>query len=353
MKKYFVIIVVLFCSQINAQTLTGLVYDRATKQPVADVYVYLDGTSMFNITGNSGRFTLSAKQMINTKLVLSHLAYQTLIIENPFMLLPDTIYLETRLNKLNEITIQADPFSRRQKLAAFRQQFLGTTQAGKSCDILNEDDIQVWFNSATKTLFASSERPIEVINEYLGYRILFTLVDFKAEYAGSTLNANRINLIYYAGTTSFTDLEPDDIKIKQRRYNVYEVSSRNFFKSLAYDPLFGSDSLSTPTFRIYKDGSLIDICSHFTIKDTLSLKTLHIYDTVSEKINPDNPLLRITVSNRDNENPAALYYSRINFFTNMLLVDRYGNIDQIDKVIFSGQMGLSRVGDMLPVEYEP
>ena len=357
MKKTIIVtIVILLCSQINAQTLTGLVYDKDTKQPVPGVYVYLDGTSIVDLTTNSGGFTLPVKQQINTKLVLRHVGYHTIIIEDPFIHLPDTIYMEEQMNILGEITVQADRFTRRQKLRAFREQFLGMTQAGRSCRIVNEDDIQIWFNMATKTLFASSEQPIEVINEYLGYRVLFTLVDFKAEYSSITLNPRRSHYGYYEVLTLFTDLRPNDRRTKRLRDDVHEISSKNFFKTLAYDSAFVFNTLESPLFRIYKDRVQIDVNSYFAINDTLSLKMVHIPDSIIEKENPDNSLLRINVTHRNSEyseNRHLLYNSSISFFTDNLLVDQYGNIDQFGKVFFGGQMGWTRAGDMLPLEYEP
>ena len=406
MKRTLVfIIIILSCCHINAQTLTGVVYDQATKQPIPGVYVYFDGTSIVDATDNSGRFTLTVKQMINTNLVFRHLAYQTLIIEDGlYMYLPDTIYLEERpLATLGEITVRADSYSRRQRLRAFREQFLGMTQAGRSCKIVNEDDIEVWFNVSSKTLMASSDKPIEVINEYLGYRILFTLADFKVEYSSVTLDPNKVQKIYFAVSSSFTDLNPNDISIKMRRDNVYEESPNYFFKSLAYD----SNPSSNHVFKIYKGESQTDSRSYFTVKDTLSLKMIHINANMIERRNPDRSLLRISVVHREkpeaegyyremyylrqgnpnnpnfaqsnnnransssgvyannfvnspfelnnlqNENRMNYYRSDVSFFTNSLLVDQYGNIDQFDKVIFSGLMGWMRAGDMLPKEYEP
>ena len=395
MKKAITItIVLLSCIQINAQTLTGIVCDKATKQPISGVYAYLDGTQIVDVTSNFGQFTLPVRQMINTNLVLRHIAYQTIIIEDPFAYLPDTIYLEERPNTLGEITVRADRFSRQQKMRAFREQFLGMTQAGSSCRILNEDDIQLTFNLSTNTLFASSDKPIEVANSYLGYRVLFTLNDFWVKYSGVTLNYNRAQSSYYNVNTVFTDLRPNDERTKRRRDNVYEESSRNFFKSLANGSLLGPDTLRSPfliykdevpidyfilkdtlsIFKIYKDGVQINPRSYFIIKDTLSQKMIHIPDSKIEKGNPDNSLFRISILHREkvgemdyrqrnlSGSSSAIIlltddrqniYSRISFFTNTLLIDQYGNIDKVDKVFFAGFMGRRRAGDMLPIDYEP
>jgi len=354
MKKAIAItIVILLCIQANAQTLSGVVYDKATKQPVQGAYVYLNGTSIVNLTDNSGKFSLTVRQTINTQLVFSHITYNLVNIEDPFNNLPDTIYMEERPNTLREVIVHGDPFSRQQKLRAFREQFLGITQAGRSCRIVNEDDIQVWYNVPTKTLFASSNQPIEVINEYLGYRTLFTLVDFKTEYSSVTLNRNRVQQSYYAVLTSFTDLKPDDIRIKKRRDDVYVTSTRNFFKCLAYDPFFILDTTDDPIFWVYEGRNQIDFNSHFIINDTISQKAIKISNALIEKENPDDSLLRINISHYDSDNRGFRYYSRISFFTNTLLVDQYGNIDKIDKVTFEGRLGRARAGNMLPLNYVP
>jgi hypothetical protein len=146
MKRFIIVVVILSCHRMSAQSLTGTVYDKVTKQPIPDVYVYLDGTSINDITTDSGRFELAVKKTLNTKLVLHHVSYHTVIIENPFGNIPAKLYMEERLNVLSDVTVQADRFTRAQKLNAFRGQFLGMTKAGKSCKIINEDDIRIWFN---------------------------------------------------------------------------------------------------------------------------------------------------------------------------------------------------------------
>ena len=353
MKRVVIVTIVVFsCIRINAQTLTGVVYDKNTNQPIYGAYVYLDGTSIVDVTDESGKFTLDVKQIINTRLVLRHVAYHMIIIETPFTHIPDTIYMEEQINMLGEVVVRSDPFSRSQKLRAFREQFIGRTEAGRACRIVNEDDIRIWFNTATKTLIASSEQPIEVINEYLGYQILFTVDNFETEYSSVTLNSNRIENVYYAVMTLFSDLKPDDEIIKMRRDNIYKESSGNFFKALAY----GSNTETTSDFTVSKDGLQTNPYLYFTIKDTLSQKMIHIPDSIIEKTNPDNSLFSINVSHRSREGSSNRYvwsHSTISFFTDTLFVDLYGNIDQGDKVVFTGMMSLRRAGDMLPLDYEP
>ena len=354
MKKAIIVtIIILSCCQIDAQTLSGKVFDKATKQPIPDVHVYLDGTLINDISDNSGEFKLMVGKKLNTKLVLHHLSYQTVIIENPFENLPDKFYMEERLNMISDVIIHADRFTREQKMKAFRDQFLGMTQAGKSCKIMNESDIRIWYDLETKTLSASSDQPIVVINDYLGYQILFTLIDFRTEYSYVTLNSDNVRQSYFAVTTSYTDLNSNDRRIKRRRDGVYEESSTFFFRNLA------NNTLKESNFKIFSNGFPIDDHLYFTVKDTLSLKMIRlIFDTGLKEIRryniySDKPqfidksvFAAISVLYRRKQ-------SDIYFYTDSLLVDQYGNINQIDKVIFSGQMGQNRAGNMLPLEYEP
>jgi hypothetical protein len=331
----------------SAQIINGVVCDKTTKKPIADVHVYLDGTSINTITNASGRFELSSKSEFNTKLVLHHLLYKTAIINNPFGGLPDTLYIEERIYDLPEVTVRADRFTREQKMKAFREQFLGATRAGKSCVILNEDDIQLAVNMQTRRLLASSDKPIVVVNDYLGYQVSFILVDFWVQYGFSvvSLDSDYVQGSFFAVASSFTDLAPDSRRIKRRRDNIYELSSNYFFKS------FANNSLMENRFTLFNKQLPIDHRQYFTTKDTLMQKMISIIpdtDINKEIAFYSGPKLTGMMS--------LLYRKRIQsdiyFMTDSFLVDLYGNIDKIDKISFSGQMGEHRAGDMLPIDYE-
>ena len=361
-------IVIMLCCCINAQVrFTGTVYDKATNQPLPDVYVSFNGTVAYAITDDSGKFELTLAQRLNTQLVFSHIAYEMVIIENPFDEFPEEIYMEQRFNMLDNVVVSAnvspeyaDPFTRAQKLTAFRKQFLGETPAGKSCKIMNESDIELWYNVHTNTLSASSYQPIVVINEYLGYQILFILLDFKVEYTTARqnsvlennnlyatqshtmvdifrqnsyipLNSNNARLSYFAVLSSFTDLSPNDARIKKRRDEVYNRSSTFFFKNLA------NNTLNDAGFEISTGKTKIDNY-WYTTQDTLSLKKVRLISV--------DTALKISVLFQRGK-------SDITFNSNTLLVDYYGNIDNPYKVIFTGLMGQSRAGNILPFDYEP
>jgi hypothetical protein len=347
--KYLYIITIIFCGfeYGSAQAVKGLVCDKDTKEPIPYVYVYFDGTSINTLTDTLGRFRLEAKSVMNAKLVLQQVAYQTFIVDRPFANLPDTLFLEEKPDTLGEVSVSAKPdrFTRNRKLQAFREQFLGLTSAGRSCTIQNENDIHLVYNMKTHRLLASCDVPIVVINNYLGYKVLFTLMDFWAEYRFTGLNKNDLWKSFFSTVSSFTDLNLDNKKINQHRDEVYRNSSKYFFNS------FVNNSLDKNGFKLYSKGHKFDLNQYFRIIDTLSQKGIIILPntdiTKNQVFFEERPLAVIGIYNSiDNE-------SDIYFMTDSLLVDRYGNIDQIEKVLITGQMAENRAGDMLPNDYEP
>jgi len=347
--KYLFVIVILFCGFGfgNAQTIKGIVCDKDTKEPVPYVYVYFDGTSINTLTDTLGKFRLETKSVINAKLVIQHMAYQPLVIDHPFKQLPDTLFIEEKLNPLEEaiVSVKPDRFTRKQKLQAFREQFLGLTPAGRSCIIMNEDDIHLAYNESTRRLRASADVPILVINNYPGYKVLFTLTDFWAEYRFNGLNSKLLLKTFFSAVSSFTDLNLDNTKIKQHRDEVYKKSPKYFFKSLV------NNSLDKNEFKLYSKAQKFDLNQYFTIIDTLSQKRIFIFKNTDISGNQayfeEKPLVVIDVYNSVDKE-SSLY-----FMTDSLLVDRYGNIDRIEKVLITGQMAENRAGDMLPIDYEP
>jgi hypothetical protein len=272
--------------------------------------------------------------------------YQTAIINNPFSELPDTLYIEERIFEIPEVTVSADRFTREQKMKVFREQFLGITRAGSSCVIQNEDDIQLYVNNQTRRLVASSDKPIKVVNNYLGYEVSFILVDFWVEYDGSVINLDR-NIVrsLFAVTSSFTDLASDDRRIKQRRDNTHELSTNHFFKS------FTNNTLNVNNFRLFNKSRPIDHLQYFTITHTPSQTII--------SVKPDTDINKelLFYSGSELSGIMSLLYRRgiqsdIYFMTDSFSVDRYGNIDAVENITFSGRMGESRAGDMLPLDYE-
>ena len=209
----------------------------------------------------------------------------------------------------------------------------------------------------TGRLLASSDKPIVVINNYLGYQVSFILVDFWVQYGFPVVNlaSDNVQSSFFAVVSSFTDLAPDNRRIKRRRDTVYEFSTNYFFRS------FANNSLKENKFTLFNKQFPIDPQQYFSTKDTLMKTMISIIPetglnkvktyrsaTITMGIANSGPELTgvISVLNRRKDQ------SEIYFMTDAFSVDRYGNLDEIDKITFSGQMGELRAGNMLPIDYE-
>jgi len=227
-----------FLGNVFAQrVLEATLLDGMTQQPVSGVHVYLDGTSIGTTTDSLGRFRLTVRNAMNASLVISHILYEKLIIPEPFRtVLPKFIYLEENVTNFEEVVISAKDVSRmkrREMLAIFRKQLLGYERSALSCKIMNEEDVVLIHDREQRELRAYAQKPIEIVNNYLKYRILWELVEFKISYADATLLDRNMQHVSIIGTVSFTDIGAPTENLRIRRRDVYNESVRRFFHLLA------------------------------------------------------------------------------------------------------------------------
>jgi hypothetical protein len=371
MKSFVIILFTVCCSGIIAQNnilLEGTVLDRETKAPVPNAMVYLDGTSIASQTDRNGKYLLFLKNIINTRLIVSCISYKKVIISNPYDKLHRTVYLDLQAIRLNEVVISAkhkSKYSRNQLLTAFKKQFLGYSKAGKSCKILNEDSLSLIYDSQNRTLAVSSPEPVEIENKHLGYRIFWEIEELKIQYGKNVLNEEN-SIIYNKGMVRFEDLTSNDSKTIARREEMYEKSSERFFNLLAEKKIKEShDSSQTAyqTMMSHKNGVNDINYSFFKNRKPYSVEQIFtVYD------NPSGNGKKTIVINReecDGEEITVTVYlffrkgkavesfsSPIVFSTDTIQVDLVTNtVEPMGKILVLGDMGMQRVGDMLPLDY--
>lgn len=331
---------------LQAQVIEGTVYDSKTKETVPGVAIYLDGTSIITTSDKDGNFRLVVNQTINSDLIFSHLSYESLVIKPPFGRLEKVFFLIEKTNVLQEIRVIAgrDLFSRESMMRVFKEQFLGMSRAGKSCVITNEEDIVLNFDQSTKMLNGYSKQPLIIENKYMAYLITFELHSFSIQYTENTLSMEHATRISFKGTSSFVDQSPYNIMFRSRRDETYLRSKQYFFLNLA------ANTLEDAKFKIFNRLSRIEPSQYFTIVDVPPQKTVEIipgtnisrsHHVVRER--PIYGVIRILYNSR--------FDSEVVFLTNRFSVDAFGNPDTIDNLIFFGNMGEQRLGDMLPRDY--
>lgn len=326
MKLFFYVIFFLSCGSLSAQTVSGTVYDSVTKEPLFGASVYFEGTTIGGITNEEGKFNLYSDITSTSQLVITYLGYTDVVLSLSGNT-PLTVYLIPKEESLDEVVVTASPlFTRKELLAAFRTQFLGTTQAGQSCEILNEDALRLYYNASKKQLIVKADEILRIKNPYLGYEIRFRLYECNISYFSKSIKSYDVKQSYYAGTSFFIDEKKGIRRFKKRRQEVYEGSSLHFMRTVA------TETWDKEDFVIYKEGVPVYPKTHFIVSDTLGIKKVQLTDPVA---------VLYDKKKRSDVRPKYTHYT----------IDGFGNFYPPDALIFSGLMGRQRLGDALPLDY--
>ena len=319
----------LFCF---SQTFTGLVLDKLTQQPIETVSVYFDNTTIGTTTNDKGEFSISYTDAVQSTLVISYLGYNKVLISDFRSKNNVVIELVEADNALDEVYLEYDDgLTRRQKLRLFRKEFLGNSKFGKSCKILNEDDLILKYDKRKKDLYASCKVPLKVLNKSLQYEISYDLIDFEVKFKYANLKTREftVNSVVYFGTSFYKELEnfKKNKSIKNRE-QAYSGSVQHFMRSLY------NKNLKDEGYLVFYDGFIVNEWSYFTVEavENTDFKKVSLKENVSILY--------------DKDFQSELQLEIVEFF-----IDTYGNYAPIIGVYFSGVMGNQRVGDTLPLDY--
>ena len=319
----------LFCF---SQTFTGRVLDRLTQQPIETVSVYFDNTTIGTTTNDKGEFSISYTDAVQSTLVISYLGYNKVLISDFRSKNNVVIELVEADNALDEVYLEYDDgLTRRQKLRLFRKEFLGTSKFGKSCKILNEDDLILKYDKRKKDLYASSKVPLKVFNKSLQYEISYDLIDFEVNFKYANLKTREftVNSVVYFGTSFYKELEnfKKNKSIKNRE-QAYSGSVQHFMRSLY------NKNLKDEGYLIFYDGFIVNEWSYFNVEaiDNSNFKKVSLKENVSILYDKE-------------------FQSEFQLEIDEFYIDTYGNYTPIIGVYFSGVMGNQRVGDTLPLDY--
>lgn len=247
------------CTCVSAQNnLTGRILDSLTKQPVPFATVYLDGTSIGQITGDDGTFSLKGVSLPAT-LVVSHLSYATAYMElaEPGPLGDITISPSKAV--LSGVEVR-DENLRGKTLAEFTRLLLGRDEWAEEASLLNDAVLEFdrdytdrtikVKNDAIRRRLEKSNRPGASWNEgrteysygkplnlkaksrgilkirlpHLGYTLRMDLNSFLMDY--NTGYTSYLGTYYFAEDAKITD------RHQRNRKRAYYGSGMHFARSL-------------------------------------------------------------------------------------------------------------------------
>ncbi|GAA0872937.1 hypothetical protein GCM10009117_20840 [Gangjinia marincola] len=329
--KFFVLL--FLCTLLSqAQAIKGRVFDALTKEPLQDVSVYYDGTTTGVITNPEGYFEIKKINGI-APLIISYTGYSPKLFEqeaipnNPF----DVYLIESR-EKLMDVVIEADPWSRERKEKQFKKEFLGKTIASQECTILNLEKVELKFSPSNQTLYAWCDEPILIENKHLGYKVSFNLQDFEVLYTTTEMGLIMKKQSFFSGTSFFNPFEKTRKKYIKNRKNTYLGSSMHYLRALR------DKKIAEEKFRTFHKGF-----------ETMPYR----YYNIS---NEENGLTKISmlvdkltiVYNSLSDQSMIIKNPGIDHF----YIDSTGLFIPYGAIMYSGVFGLEGVGTMLPSDYK-
>ena len=121
MRSYLIIILLLICSAVQAQQVDGVIFDKETSEPIADVTIVNKRTQFVTTSSEVGKFTVNAT--MGDTIIFSHTAYKptALVIGFAFGRQYKTIIMEEAMHRLKETVINGSKYQ--QDSARMRDEF--------------------------------------------------------------------------------------------------------------------------------------------------------------------------------------------------------------------------------------
>ena len=320
--------------------ITGVVMDSKTLQPIESATVYFDNTTIGTTTNKEGHFSIKLEKGISSSLIVSFLGYKVVTLTSYEPNIRYKIMLEEDTSILEEVVITTDNiWTREYMLKQFKDNFLGTSKSARRCYILNEEDIDLSFDLERNKLIAKSNKPLQIVNEYLGYQINYQLEEFYInylKYKGREKPWYKTKSSYYAGTSFFTSIHSIATikKIEKRRNEIYEGSVLHFMRAIF------NNRVNEEGFKLYRE----DIVIKPGNENYLIVGKTDDPDFVYVKI--IKPLTILYKNGRTSQ--VQIEDGFEHFFINT-----FGNHIPPNALYFSGDMGEQRFGDCVPLDYFP
>jgi len=303
----------------------------ASGKPIAGANIYLNGTYQGTSSNSGGNFIIySAERHI--PLIVSYVGYESQTIAD-YAGKNLTISLKRKANELKEVTIGFSTMSREEEMRIFLREFIGAP--AHDCSVSNPDDISFQYNKKASRLEASADAPLIIYNKKLGYKITYFLSSFTYLPMEVSFQGN------YFFTEDTIGLKPKEVKaVLKARDNVYFGSRMHFIRSLWANTLGveGFDVVTAPPPASYNSNIILDE----------GTKPVHYNDLAviknGEKYIKYYNNLYITYmtgkTRLEQRKPNSVTFIAENGFYD-------------PNIVWMGDMGAQRVGQMLPFEFKP
>jgi hypothetical protein len=387
---------------ICQRNIEGRVISADDRKPLPFANVFISNTTKGQQTDDKGKFKITAVPSGALDLVISFIGYKTFSIKikadtlkKPLLILlnPDGIALQG-------VTIKRLKNGFERFYPLFREHFLGKTEFSQSCILKNPQTLWFSMNDDDSELTIRADEPLEIENKALGYTIKYTLEEFKYNFIQ--------NYVSFYGYPFFQEMttknEKRQLKWHENREKAYFGSPQHFFKStINYDwanagfkvytmireekrfflvPIIPElkDSLGNIIQHASKHKKEIDSTDIIMSADpwlhkipnpkrshyVQYLKRLPLDENCVFEVREQQPLLNFdnylyVFYEREFEEPQfadlgkkdSPQVSILTLLEPHALIEPNGHLVDPLAVLFEGHWGYEKMGEFLPLDYEP
>jgi CarboxypepD_reg-like domain len=288
---------------VKAQfTVSGLVLDSTSREPLGAASVFCQNTTLGTATNKQGEFSLNLKSG-GYDLIFSYTGYKTQTIR-----VSENNKLEILLTKeeksLGEVTLKNsyEVLDGLEKYGDFfLKNFIGATPNAGQCVLTNPEVLKFYFYKRSNRLKVLATDAIQITNKALGYNLRYQLDSFVYFY---TTNINS-----YRGYCLFTEMQGEDSVKKiwtANRSKAYEGSKLHFMRSY-YDS------------TVVQDGWIIDMLDENDDKkfnkvkdvyDTTVYNPVVIYPEITVMTTDSIPVQKIILDSAHASTQVEFFYPR-------------------------------------------
>ncbi|HCW07888.1 MAG TPA: hypothetical protein DGG95_11060 [Cytophagales bacterium] len=341
MRLLFLLLVICFSSTKNFSQasfyISGRIIDAQTKKPVPFATVFLARTSIGMVTNEDGTFNLESIPQGKYDFTVSMLGYERFsksIDLSEKSVNNYIVELKTTEVELESVTVTGHKEKWNPTLySKFEKIFLGQTANAFHCKVINQRDI-FSYNEKEK-LIAISKKPIEVLNQALGYKIFYDLKQFEADFENDRLTMS--------GEIRFEELVPANGKQKAKwlkeRDRAYYGSIEHFLRSLL------NHQLTENYFSIIgPNGNILHE------EDILKNDSIRFSGQLNVKFSKELPE-NLNMQRRQDRDGRQ--QSEVIFNGSPIKIYQNGYFEDFHNVVFLGYFQLGNVAEMVPLGYVP
>lgn len=356
---------------VEAQkVVSGFVFNRMNHEPVNFATVYINGTTKGASTDEKGHFAIP-NVSAPCQLVVSRVGYEPLFLTlDSISAEAKTIFIREKATMLSAVTVTGIS-NRKEYVAKFKEEFLGTDSWGKKAILMNEK--MLIFTPTIDSVVsiskfsATSNEPIIVDLPLLGYKVFINLISF------SFREKSQINTeCHYKGAFYYKSYPNPSARQLENRKRAYLNSAKHFLSALYQDLLKENGFLTVRTvyedttgkakfryddltkFCHAKDEAKVQIQGQNKIRITL----FYFADSKGRSVDMTKDLNNINVMDMDLSDVVRSFrhYSRktnsiVYFLADDCTIRSNGTIPE-GNIKFFGALSDKRVGAKLPGDYE-